>query len=119
MRLRIMAALALALAFALPSAACDSRKPSEPACEQAVENIRRLTGLEKTDIGADPKAMVRSCRARSTRESVQCAIAAQTLEDLRACEGAVGEDYFEQEKEAERKRQEKLEKERAEEGGGE
>jgi hypothetical protein len=107
--------LAPLLAGALAFAGCDScsTKPSTEECEKAIENVRRIRSLEGADVGADPRAAVRSCRGNSNKETVRCFVAARTEEDLRACEGAVGEKYLEQEREIQRKRQEELEKKQA------
>ena len=45
-------------------------EPSEEACEKAVNNIRKLTGQSNTDVGADKRAAVRSCRAQSSKDKV-------------------------------------------------
>lgn len=70
--------------------ACDSR-PSESACEKAVENIRKLTGQSQTEVGADPKAAIRSCRAQSDKDTVECMAEAPTQEKLFACGGEFAE----------------------------
>ena len=101
------------LAGALAFAGCESTKPSTEECEKAIDNVRRIRSLEDVDVGADPRAAVRSCRGNSNKETVRCFVAARTEEDLRACEGAVGEKYLEQEREIQRKRQEELEKKQA------
>jgi hypothetical protein len=90
---------ALAVAFALGG--CSSTKPDEERCRLAVDNIRAINRLDDADVGARPEAMVRSCRAQSSRDAVECMIAAKTVEDLQKCEGDVGADYYEREREAE------------------
>ena len=65
-------------------AGCD--KPSADDCQHALENMQQLvTGptnaFDRTDISSE----VRRCRTGSTRESVACAIAAKSLDDLKAC----------------------------------
>ena len=72
-------------------AAC-STKPSEEACEKAVANIRKLTGQSHTDVGADKRAAVRSCRAQSSKETVECMAEARTAEELFACGGKMAEE---------------------------
>lgn len=91
--------------------ACDSGKASESQCKKAVDNIRKITGLDKADLGARPETMVRSCRAQTTRASADCMIQAKTIEDLRGCEGETGAKFYEKEEERERKQLEKQAKE--------
>lgn len=75
-------------------AACG--KPKAEDCEKAVANIRSIYGTAGIDFGVSPEAAVRSCRGSANRASVQCMIAAKTMEDLRACEGFLGEEGEEQ-----------------------
>lgn len=70
--------------------ACDT-KPSEESCEKAVENIRKLTGQSHTEMGADKRAAIRSCRAQSSKDTVECMAEARTAEELFACGGALAE----------------------------
>lgn len=79
-------------------------KPSEKDCQTAINNVRRITGQDSSDMGADPIAVIRSCRGNSSQKSVDCMIAAKSEEDLNACEGAVGTEYFKKEVEASEKR---------------
>ncbi len=67
----------------LALAACN--KPSEDDCRKAVERIRELTGTNKIEQTDDIEVAVRSCRGNATKESVQCAIEAGSLEKLAAC----------------------------------
>lgn len=98
---------ALLVAITLAGFGCGQSKPSEAQCRKAVEKIRKLTGLSRSDIGADPDAMVRSCRANSTKESVKCVIAAKNLDDLEKCEGAVGKKFTEEQKKREQEKKKK------------
>jgi hypothetical protein len=66
-------------------------KPTEQACEKAVLNIRKVTGQTHLEINADQRAAVRSCRAQSSRDTVQCYVGAQTKEQLFACGGELAE----------------------------
>jgi hypothetical protein len=52
-----------------------------------VRNIRMLTGQTQAEPGPEQRAAVRSCRAQSSRDTVQCYTAAQTRPDLEACGG--------------------------------
>jgi hypothetical protein len=85
-------ALVAGLTLATSLAACD--KPQEKDCKEAVANIRRIYGTQGIDYGADPQAMVRSCRGSASRDSVRCFIAAKSIEDLNACEGGTFTDMF-------------------------
>ncbi len=71
----------------LVAAAGCSAKPSEEACEKAVNNIRKLTGQSNTDVGADKRAAVRSCRAQSSKDKVECMVEARTVDELDKCGG--------------------------------
>ena len=73
-------ALVLAVSLGALASACD--KPKEADCKKAVTNIRRIYETQGSDYGVDPKAMIRSCRGSASRESVQCFIAAKTMEDI-------------------------------------
>jgi hypothetical protein len=72
-------------------------KPSEQACKEAIDNVRRITEQSTSDMGADPIAMIRSCRGSSSKASVECMRVAKTLEDLNKCEGEIGEKYYKDE----------------------
>lgn len=116
----LLVALALALALALSALGCGS-KPSEELCQRAVENIRKLTGGTHTDVGADPKAAVRSCRAQSDGETVECMAEARTPQELYGCGGEMAEqlkamDQKKQELEKKEKETEKSEPEPEEAG---
>jgi len=74
--------IAIGLGLALGATACN--KPKEEDCRRALENIRRLSHTDKIDT-IDMEGWVRRCRGNSKRETVQCAIGAQTVEQLKAC----------------------------------
>jgi hypothetical protein len=86
--------------LALGLAAC-TPKPTEQQCTQAVDNIRTLTSQKLAEGGTDPKLAVRSCRARSTRETVDCQIKAKTLDELAVCEGEEGKKFLEEQRKRE------------------
>jgi len=109
MRTVIVTAIVTAL-LAVGTIGCKQGKPSESQCKKAVENIRRIVGLDKADLGARPEAMVRSCRANATKADADCMINAQTVEDLEKCEGETGAAFYEEEEERERKEREKRQK---------
>ena len=87
-----------------------SPKPTEEACDKAVANIRKVTGQTHTEVGGDERAAVRSCRAQSSRDTVECYAAAQTEQELFACGGELAESL--------RKAQEKTEPAGARTGSG-
>jgi hypothetical protein len=95
--------LALLILGTLGPMGCKA-KPSEKDCKDAINNVRRINKQDSSDMGADPVAMIRSCRGSSSQKSVDCMIAADSEEDLRACEGESGEEYFNKEREAAEKR---------------
>ena len=72
-------------------AGCSTR-PSEEACEKAVSNIRKLTGQTHTEMGADKRAAIRSCRAQSSKETVECMGEARTAEELFPCGGKMADE---------------------------
>jgi len=77
--------------FLLLGAGCSTR-PSEEACEKAVGNIRKLTGQSHTELGADKRAAVRSCRAQSSKDTVECMAEARTADELFACGGKMADE---------------------------
>jgi hypothetical protein len=95
---------ATAAVWALLVSGCGSgAKPTEEQCRLVVENIRKINRTNESDVGARPEAMVRSCRARSSREAVECMIAAKTVQELEKCEGYVGAEHYEAERALEEK----------------
>ncbi len=65
-------------------AACD--KPTNDDCEKALHNMQRLLGTEHLSTTASLQGEIRRCRGGSTKEAVACAIKANTLEELKACD---------------------------------
>jgi hypothetical protein len=102
-RLTGLLRLAFVSLFFVGTMGCKA-KPSEKDCKDAIENVRRINGQDSSDMGADPIAMIRSCRGSSSQKSVECMLKAKTQEDLQGCEGEVGGKYFKSEKEATEKR---------------
>jgi hypothetical protein len=76
MRLVLLAVLGLA--------ACD--KPTPEACRKALMNMQHLLGTENLNDSASLEGQVRRCRGGSTKEAVECAGKAATLDDLKRCE---------------------------------
>jgi hypothetical protein len=64
-------------------AACN--KPSADDCRKALTNMQHLLGTENLSKTADYEGEVRRCKGGSSKEAVQCAITAQTLDDLKKC----------------------------------
>lgn len=78
---RFVRPLLVAVAALALTAGCN--KPSKEACRQAIDNMRALMGTEK--LGTDVDAEVRRCNGGSSRVTVDCAIKATTLDELRDC----------------------------------
>jgi Flp pilus assembly protein TadD len=75
-------------------------KPSQGACEKAVQNIRRLTGDTHTEAGPEQRAAIRSCQAQSSKEPAECYMSAQTREELYKCGGELADALRAAEKES-------------------
>lgn len=61
-------------------------KPGEEDCRKAIANMQKLMGTESLRDPAAIEGEVRRCRGGSKKKAVQCAIKAQTLDDLRHCD---------------------------------
>jgi len=59
-------------------------KPSEDDCRKALSNMQSLLGTEY--LTSDVQGEVRRCRGGSSKKAVECAIAAKTLDELKACD---------------------------------
>jgi len=59
-------------------------KPSEDDCRKALSNMQSLLGTDH--LTADVQGEVRRCRGGSSKKAVECAIAAKTLDELKACD---------------------------------
>ena len=78
---------AAALLFGLGlGLATGCNKPSEENCKKAIANMQFLLGTDHITEGQDMTGEVRRCKGGSSREAVDCAIAAKTLDQLRACD---------------------------------
>lgn len=60
-------------------------KPSEENCRKALQNMQSILGTENLSEKTGIEGEVRRCKGGSSREAVDCAIKAQSLDDLRAC----------------------------------
>jgi len=78
-----MTRLAMLIVAALALGACN--KPSTENCRKALANMQRLLGTDNLHDDAAMEGEVRRCKGGSTRKSVECAIGAQTLDDLKKC----------------------------------
>jgi hypothetical protein len=80
-----MTRLALIALTALPLlGGCDKPKPED--CRKALINMQHLLGTENLNDTASLEGEVRRCRGGSKRKAVECAIKAQTIDELRACD---------------------------------
>lgn len=76
---RIIIALGLVIA-----AACN--KPSEDNCKKALLNMQHLLGTDQGEDGTGRlESEIRRCKGGSTKESVECAMNATTLDELKKC----------------------------------
>ncbi len=80
---QVITSLGLIAALVLGTA-CS--KPSEEDCRKALNNMQVLMGTEYVAKNEDMQGEVRRCRGGSSKKSVDCAIAAKSLGDLRACD---------------------------------
>ena len=72
-----------AVVFGLVVLAGACNKPTEDNCRKAMANVRALIGTEGAQ--ADIEAGVRRCKGGSSKKTVECAIAATTRDQLKAC----------------------------------
>ncbi|HEY1551808.1 MAG TPA: hypothetical protein VGG28_28475 [Kofleriaceae bacterium] len=72
------------LLCALILGACD--KPTPESCEKALHNMEVLLGTDNLNTPAEMQGEVRRCRGGSTKESVECAVKATTLDELAKCD---------------------------------
>ncbi len=64
-------------------AACD--KPTPESCEKALRNMQQLLGTEALNTTGSLQGEIRRCRGGSSKEAVECATRATTLDELHAC----------------------------------
>ncbi|NVB85344.1 MAG: hypothetical protein HOV81_43675 [Kofleriaceae bacterium] len=79
-----MMRLTIWIVAVLAIAGCN--KPSEGDCRKAIANMQHLMGTENLRDPALVEGEVRRCKGGSKKKAVQCAMAAQTLEELQKCE---------------------------------
>jgi hypothetical protein len=83
-RLASLAAVATISLLAVLSSGCE--KPSEESCRKAISNMQQLMGTDNLRDHASVESEVRRCKGGSSRKSVECAINAKTLQELRTCD---------------------------------
>jgi hypothetical protein len=81
----IGAAFAALLGMAALGSLGACNKPEADDCRKAIANMQKLLGTDASAKNVDSEGEVRRCKGGSTREAVACAIAATTLDELRAC----------------------------------
>ena len=79
-----MKRILLLLAISGAVAACD--KPTADECKGAIENMQKLLGTTTASATADVQGEIRRCRGGSSKTAIQCASAAKTVEELKACQ---------------------------------
>ncbi len=76
-----MKRFAVVLVLVMLAGACD--KPTEENCRKAIANMRELLGTEA--VAADAEGDVRRCKGGSSKKSVECAMNAASIEQLKSC----------------------------------
>ncbi len=76
----------LTILFALAAALVACNKPSPENCRKAMLNMEHILGTDNLNKTGDLEGDVRRCRGGSTKEAVECAMRAQTMDDLAKCE---------------------------------
>ncbi|MBA3817950.1 MAG: hypothetical protein H0X17_03595 [Deltaproteobacteria bacterium] len=74
----------LVVASVLALSGCN--KPSEESCKKALSNMRSLIGTDSATATTDLAGDVRRCRGGSSRKAVECAAAATSIDQLKACD---------------------------------
>ncbi len=82
---RLITALAATCLTALV-ALTGCHRPSESECRKAILNIRKLQGSQG---GTDQEvgSAISACQGNATKKSVHCFAEAQSIEELKSCEG--------------------------------
>jgi len=78
----VMTRLVVGLSLVL---AIGCNKPSEENCRKAIANMQALLGTEHLLSDADLQGEIRRCKGGSSKESVDCAMKATSIDELRAC----------------------------------
>jgi hypothetical protein len=60
-------------------------KPEAEDCRKAILNMEKLLGTSDVKGATDVEGEVRRCKGGSKKEAVACAIAATSLDQLKAC----------------------------------
>jgi len=61
-------------------------KPELDDCRKAIANMQKLLGTDAAAKNVDSEGEVRRCKGGSTREAVACAVKANTVDELKACQ---------------------------------
>ena len=81
-----MTRLALLVVVVVVAGSGCTTKPSEEDCRKAITNMQVLMGTENLRDTEMVESQVRRCKGGSKKKAVDCAIKAQSLDDLRKCE---------------------------------
>jgi hypothetical protein len=76
-----MKRFAVVLGLVMLAGACD--KPSEENCRKAIANMRALLGTDNPTV--DIEGDVRACKGGSSKKTVECAMNATSIDQLKAC----------------------------------
>ena len=68
----------------ISAGACD--KPTADECRQAITNMQKWLGTATATANNDIEGDVRRCKGGSSKKAVACAIKANSLDELKACE---------------------------------
>ncbi len=78
-----MKRMLMLLALTSAIAACD--KPTADECKSALDNMQKLMGTTYVSGTTDIQGEIRRCRGGSSKAAIQCASAATTMDELKAC----------------------------------
>jgi hypothetical protein len=82
---RFSSVIQVVAAVSLLGGAGACNKPSADDCQKAILKVEQLLGTDTSTKAVDNQGEVRRCRGGSTKESVACAINANTVDELKAC----------------------------------
>ena len=76
----------LVVCLLLPSRSSACNKPTEEDCRKAIANMQKLLGTDNLSQTEDLAARSGAAAAARSKEAVECAIKATSLDELRACD---------------------------------